>query len=500
MIELRYGGDAPAELAAALLSAALCGDPDALREVCNVTPGAWPDRQFAAVADVAAEMAPGDRLAEVAIDKDIDLSVFLGEVKAHDATCSPERCRKWLNRHHARRELARRVKTLACGMDRMTNEQITDRLQDILSDAVEPDALVPSDVVNAPEPPAPVLSAGPFPGTMSLLVGESGRGKSWVALAFAVSVATGEAVLKSFQPQAAAPVVFISYEDAAGVVRDRIERLTREARSPSAWSAIRDGRLQFVCEPDVALFAQAARNEPPTATNLFRRLERTIEQVKPALVVIDPASGAFGLADENDNAAMNIIAQRLTALAAKHTVALLVVHHTGKALADTATQHAARGASALTSRARWVGQLLKDGADGLKLAVVKCSYARTPAGPVLLRQSESGPVVEIKPEVRDPRVLMGDVVGWIGEHSDACVALRGISRGKGDARALTDAVALAHPWATCKHVETAAQLALDEGKLTEVEERDANRHRRPVLRPAKDSAGAALVDFPKKSN
>ena len=91
---------------------------------------------------------------------------------------------------------------------------------------------------------------------------------------------------------------------------------------------------------------------------------------------------AAAITDENSNAQVGVVAAELATLARKTGVALLLVHHTGKASAGApGSQHAARGASALACRSRWIMQLSPRGSEDdtgsqplIEARIVKDSY------------------------------------------------------------------------------------------------------------------------------
>jgi len=142
-------------------------------------------------------------------------------------------------------------------------------------------------------------------------------------------------------------------------------------------------------------FFEADRYGRVTHTRLFSELEAILRQARPVLLVIDPLSAAAAIADENSNAQVGIVAAELATLARKLDIVLLLVHHTGKAAAGApGSQHAARGASALACRSRWIMQLSprgseQDGQPLLETRIVKDSY-HVPHQPVVLERCHGG--------------------------------------------------------------------------------------------------------------
>lgn len=315
------------------------------------------------------------------------------------------------------------------------------------------------NIPGAPPAPPAVFTNGPRRGTLSLLVAESGIGKSWLSLAMAASVALGEPVgFKSLAPTSSAPALILSYEDSPSIIRDRYDRIIGVHRLPHLWAAMTDGRLSCCTGSSLPgpLLAQERPGTPVRPTALWQSLDATLAELKPALLVLDPMSAVLGVSSENDNQAIGQAAEHLTRLAERHNVAVLLVHHSSKAGAAQPSQHSTRGASALACRSRWMAQITEDEHQNLKLHVTKSSYSPIPR-PIYMRRDEQGPLVEIAPD----QGLPGTILAALREVSGD-VTIHGVRKNNCDsARELINAVEARHPGishgAVAKEIESMVQ-------------------------------------------
>lgn len=260
-----------------------------------------------------------------------------------------------------------------------------------------PDVLQFTTVADAGPVEPPLFTNGVRRGDLGLLLAESGMGKSYVMLALAASLSTGEVILPAFTPEgwgASEPsrVLIVGYEDHPSIVRDRLDAIDETG----AWrDAEADGMLGFLLDIG-PLFEMQGRTVTPSAAG--KRLDATMRQFQPDVVFIDPLSGAAVLDDENANAALHRVAALLVDLAKKHDCGTILSHHASKARAEVASQSMARGASSLACRARWIMTLTQpadlNGPDLVQATIVKDSYSRPP-GPILLRREAGGALMQV---------------------------------------------------------------------------------------------------------
>lgn len=74
---------------------------------------------------------------------------------------------------------------------------------------------------------------------------------------------------------------------------------------------------------------------------------RLVEQLRPALIVLDSASVLSGIEDENNNSEVaRFVSRRLLPLARRYGATVLVIHHSPKAVGRLTDKQVARGAGA----------------------------------------------------------------------------------------------------------------------------------------------------------
>lgn len=164
-------------------------------------------------------------------------------------------------------------------------------------------------------------------GTTGALIGESGAGKSFIAVDIALSIATGipwhgHAVVQG-------PVLYIAGEGRGGILRRAL-----------GWARVNDksmGLIDFYVTPGpIDLSNDEAMEDVRFA------LEAVFLQVgKPKLIIADTWATSLG-ADENSTADTVRGLSALRSLAEPYGAAVLIVHHVGHG-----DKSRARGSSAL---------------------------------------------------------------------------------------------------------------------------------------------------------
>lgn len=209
----------------------------------------------------------------------------------------------------------------------------------------------------AAQPIDSVFNEGLPIGKLGVLTAEGGTGKSFLALELALSVAMGRTIVKGFTPTAEGRVLCCFGEDDDHVVSRRLEAISESLMigEEHITGALRFGKLSFLnCQSAALLKVDTFGGITRSAAflDLLERCKR--EQYR--LVIIDPLVSWAGIANENDNAAMQAVALALIDIATASNGAVLVLHHANKASkrqGDMA-QTSARGASSLLDAARWV--------------------------------------------------------------------------------------------------------------------------------------------------
>lgn len=171
---------------------------------------------------------------------------------------------------------------------------------------------------------------------VTLFGGHGGIGKSSLALAIGAHVACGLPFASLEVEQS--PVLFVSLEDEASIVRLRLRRIIEAYGLPAA--GVLDGlRLLDGTRSFAALMTEGdGFNAAPQFTRAFSELA---EQAQGAgLIVIDNASDAFD-ANENSRRAVRAFVRALAGIARTHDAAVVLLAHIDKA----AAKEGARGNS-----------------------------------------------------------------------------------------------------------------------------------------------------------
>jgi hypothetical protein len=165
-------------------------------------------------------------------------------------------------------------------------------------------------------------------GAVGVIGGAPKDGKSWLALEFAVAVASGRPCLGHFTVPAAGPVLLYSAEETPAQLRQRTQQLCLARCTP--FDTL---ELDVIREPTL-------RIDRPRDID---RLRTTLAQQQYRLLILDPYV-RLQAADENNATEVAAILATLRDLSRSFSLALLLVHHTRKAPGDAAGQ-ALRGSS-----------------------------------------------------------------------------------------------------------------------------------------------------------
>lgn len=176
------------------------------------------------------------------------------------------------------------------------------------------------------------------------LYGRSGDGKSFLALDWALSIATGREWHGRRVQQRR--VVYVVAEGGGGV-----------GKRINAWM-----RHHSVSDIDTAFFALEAvqmRNRDDVDTLLLRISE--LREPKPALVVLDTFARCFVGGEENSAKDVGEFVEAAARIQRFTGAAVLIVHHVGKGMKNVSE----RGSSALRAAADVMMMLRRDRANGL---------------------------------------------------------------------------------------------------------------------------------------
>ena len=234
-------------------------------------------------------------------------------------------------------------------------------------------------VADLPEPgPRPFLVERLLPeGAITTLYGDAGTGKSYLALAIATSICAGLPFLDL--PTLPGPVLYADFELDADEFRRRAGAVARG--------------LGLDGVPDELWYLHPERSLKGGPDGALGIIGPDIEQLQPALLVIDSFSWACGTLDLSSPSDMNDILGRIAAL---ETSTLLLDHSAKPQAGVPASMLRPFGSAFKFAHARSALQLLKDGA-AITLKQVKSNFAALaePIG-VALDFEEEPPAVTVR--------------------------------------------------------------------------------------------------------
>lgn len=164
---------------------------------------------------------------------------------------------------------------------------------------------------------------------VGVLGGEPKLGKSFLALDLAVAVASGTACLRHYGVPHPGRVLLYAAEDALHIVRRRLEGICA-----AAGCHLENLDIHVITAHTVRLDLAADRH----------RLEHTVDQLKPRLLILDPFVRLHRI-DENASGEVAPLLAYLRELQRRHRLSVLVVHHAKKGGGRIRAGQALRGSS-----------------------------------------------------------------------------------------------------------------------------------------------------------
>jgi hypothetical protein len=205
-------------------------------------------------------------------------------------------------------------------------------------------------------------------GKLTILEGDPGVGKTWLALQIAAILSTG----RPFPCANCVPnvwhepsnVVYLTAEDGlADTLRPRLDKAGADVSKVNALTAYRNGEENnCVTLKDVDV------------------IDTTLQQVKPALVVIDPLQAYLGAGVDMHRAnEVRPVLAGLAALAEKYRCAVLCIRHLGKGQKDRAV-YRGLGSIDFSAAARSVLLVGEDPNDESKKVLAHSKSSLAPKG------------------------------------------------------------------------------------------------------------------------
>lgn len=286
-------------------------------------------------------------------------------------------------------------------------------------------------ILTNPPPKLDEVLPGLLAGTVGMLAGAGGIGKTMFELQLAVALAAGlgpyddlfGADWMAIMPAAPQRVVFVAAEETVEVIWNRVHQIVfalnqRNVLPPGmAWSTVLGHLHEYL-----HIYALGGASRVQLLDESLART-RDVEDLRAIadgarLVILDPLR-QFHLEDENNSAAMSGMVSALKWVAQRAKPAILVAHHTNRAAAQhgfSDSADAARGSSALTADVRWqlnlavpTKELLKrhgvaddQVSSHLVLHHAKGNYVAK-AGSVLLRRTAGGVLAPVAADLAPTR-------------------------------------------------------------------------------------------------
>lgn len=159
-------------------------------------------------------------------------------------------------------------------------------------------------------------------GTVTLLGGDGGTGKSLIALQLACSMALGKSWLGTSTHGGQA--IYISAEDDEAELHRRIADICQaEGVTPAELDRL---TLRSLAGEDALLAVQMQGSSVLHPSDLFTELDRKMEADAPALLVLDTLADLFP-GNENDRAQARQFVGMLRGLAIRHSCAVVMLAH-----------------------------------------------------------------------------------------------------------------------------------------------------------------------------
>jgi len=179
-------------------------------------------------------------------------------------------------------------------------------------------------------------------GEIVLIQSVTNQGKTTLTRNAALTLAAGGGFLSVVKRSVPRKVLLLNFEGAAGRFQSDLRVMTRD---------LTDAELTLIRENLFPTHAPVVDDEPLSLSRHLRLIEVEAQAKGVDVVIVDTASAAFSIRNENDNAEIaNYVMKRLVKLARKLNCLVILVHHIGKAKSEEGQSreqaHRGRGASA----------------------------------------------------------------------------------------------------------------------------------------------------------
>lgn len=268
-------------------------------------------------------------------------------------------------------------------------------------------------------------------GEITVLASSGGVGKTAIAVAMAVEIATGVPVLGHTIWGRDQKVLYLIAEDERSELDRRVfafclAHANELPQVPPDRLLIAGVESPLVRQ--ISFLRSVAQNTSSLDEQGFAVLDDALNQLRPDVIVLDPLVNLCRGGNMNDNAAMAAVMGKLKYLAREYECAVLIIHHTRKG-ADAGSAEAVSGAASIVNLARCAimpvplldeecakfGILPSEGSSCLRLANPKANFAPGAQEEVYRLHN-----VEL-PNAEPPLYPHGDRVQAIAKHDPLAV-------------------------------------------------------------------------------
>lgn len=174
-----------------------------------------------------------------------------------------------------------------------------------------------------------------------LLQSVTNKGKSTFARNSTLALTTGGEFLTVVKKGTPRRVLLFNFEGAGARFQRDLELMTRDF-TQMEMNLVRDNLF--------TAHAPVVNGEPFTLSRHMHVAQAQARRIKPDVIIIDTASAAFDIRNENDNAEVQSVMKSLIRLARTLNCLIVLLHHIGKAKSEEGAvregAHRGRGASA----------------------------------------------------------------------------------------------------------------------------------------------------------
>lgn len=247
------------------------------------------------------------------------------------------------------------------------------------------------------------------PGSVGMIVGPGGVGKTYLCMQIAASIAAGRSVLGNDTLLVSGPpakTLLLLGEDSRNQLSNRLFSIRKAFRVTEHEDELLDANMELYSLQGYDMLLLRQERHTLAETSFIARLKQLCTGKRIAF--IDPLV-RLNESDENDNTAASRLMLIITSIADETGCAIVLLHHSPKS-----DRSGVRGASALTTSARWILNVVSPTEDDCKkLSIpedeaskwIKCQGTKMNYGGVepasWYRRVEGGALKAADPEAKD---------------------------------------------------------------------------------------------------